>query len=90
MIESAAGSEIGPSPVVLVYLGFLGAQEMGLGAQAPFANPQAWISLVKKHSSTLFPEEIWNNQWDLHGQAFFPLIRSINCPLNVPIAGVIP
>ena len=74
-------------PVVLVYLGFLGANEMGLGA---FANDGTWTRRVMEHSSTLFPAEIWNRPWDLHGQAFFPLIRSIHCPLIVPIAGVIP
>ena len=70
-------------PVVLIYLGFLGAEEMRAPSQVPFTGAEQWTDLVKEHSSALFPEEIWNTRWDLHGRAFFPLIRSIECSLNV-------
>jgi hypothetical protein len=72
-------------PVVLVYLGFLGAEEMGLGA---LANDGEWTRLVMEHSSPLFPAEIWNRPWDIQGQTYFPLIRSTNCPLDHPILEV--
>lgn len=46
-------------PVILVYLGFLNAQEMG----TPFASRDEWQALVKEHSRLLFPpEQVWG-QW---------------------------
>jgi hypothetical protein len=68
-------------PVVLVYLGFLEAEEMGDKGK-PFANHSEWEQLVKSHSSPLFPPEVWNRRWTVNGQPFIPLIRSLDQPLN--------
>ena len=40
-------------PIVLVYLGFLGATEMKDNGQ-PLADAGAWESIVKRHSQVLF------------------------------------
>jgi len=72
-------------PVILVYLGFLNAGEMEKGkSQKPFASHDEWVSLVKSHSRPLFPEEVWNERYFVHGQAFIPLLRSVDIPFDRP------
>lgn len=73
-------TELGIS-VVLAYLGFLGAEEMrrpaknGIG-QTPFSTPQDWESLVRNHSRSLAPPDIWNRPHRVTGKLLMPLIRS--------------
>ncbi len=67
-------------PVVLVYLGFLNADEM-VDKGRPFASHQDWENLVKAHSETLISVAMWNQRWDCDGQALVPLIRTIQQPL---------
>lgn len=62
-------------PVVLVYLGFLNADEMqdrGL----PFTSHEQWEKLVASQSQTLFPEAVWGKAWSVNGTELIPLIRS--------------
>lgn len=68
-------------PVILVYLGFLGAEEM----QTPFKDHAEWESLVKSYSHPLFPTEVWDRQWIIHGQPFVPRIRSSDMRYDGPI-----
>lgn len=68
-------------PVVLVYLGFLRAEEMGDRGK-PFADYSEWEQLVKAHSESLFPSDVWGHRWVVNGQSFIPLIRSIEHPLT--------
>ena len=75
-------------PVILVYLGFLGAEEMRSGKKdKPFADHTEWNQLVRAHCKPLFPETIWNKQWVLHNQPFIPLIQSMEIPYDKPITG---
>jgi len=74
-------AEIGV-PVILVYLAFLDAAEMGTNGQTPLASDDQWARLVTGHSEPLFPSTVWNHSWTLHGQPFIPLIRSATVPLN--------
>lgn len=67
-------------PVVLVYLGFLRASEMGDRGE-PLADAADWRSLVTNHSQALFPESVWDRRWTCGGQPLIPLIRSIEIPL---------
>ena len=68
-------------PVVLVYLGFLKAEEMrDIGR--PLEDGAEWCSLVKEHSRHLFCDDIWNRRWNVRGQAFIPLIRTYNQPFS--------
>jgi hypothetical protein len=64
-------------PVILTYLGFLDCEEMGGGAdQRPIVNQSDWQQLVESHSQPLFPQEVWNKEWQVHGQSFIPLVRT--------------
>jgi hypothetical protein len=70
-------------PVILVYLGFLKADEMADGGKRkPFTTAAEWDALVRSHSASLFPAGVWNQPWALHGQRFVSLIRSVEWPLN--------
>ncbi len=66
-------------PVLLVYLGFLNANEMEDKGQ-PFDNHKQWENLVKSQSRQIIDPEIWNNKWIIHQQIFVPLIRSTDIP----------
>jgi hypothetical protein len=75
-------TELG-KPVILIYLGFLGCNEMRDGtSQSPIASKDDWQQTVEAHSRSLFPREVWNREWCLHGQTFIPLIRSCDQPLG--------
>ncbi len=67
-------------PVVLVYLGFLNANEMSDQGK-PLADAADWESVVKHHSQALFPAAVWGQRWTGGGQPLVPLIRSIEVPL---------
>jgi hypothetical protein len=69
-------------PVVLVYLGFLGASEMRDKKSNPFADAAEWETVVKRHSQALFPAEVWGQRWTFGGHPFIALIRSREVPLN--------
>ncbi len=73
-------------PVVLVYLGFLRAEEMRKGReQTPFNSYAEWEGLVKSHSQPLFPAGVWGRQWVIHGQPFVPRICSIKTRYDGPM-----
>ena len=65
-------------PVVLVYLGFLKAGDMSKAGELPFADAGAWEALVKTHSESLFPAEVWERRWSVRGTPFIPIIRSLD------------
>ncbi len=62
-------------PTILIYLGFLNAGEMK-DQGTPFSDHSAWDALVRAHSATLFPDEVWNRKYSVNGIPFIPLIRS--------------
>jgi hypothetical protein len=62
-------------PVVLVYLGFLNAEEMK-DRGIPFENHEQWKHLVESQSQTLFPTAVWGKAWSVNGVELIPLIRS--------------
>lgn len=65
-------------PVVLVYLGFLKANDMSKAGEVPFADAGAWEALVRSHSAPLFPGQVWDRRWSVNGVSFIPLIRSLD------------
>lgn len=71
-------------PVILVYLGFLNAQEMR-DQGTPFTSADEWQSLVKEHSRSLFPEKIWDHWVPCHA-GFVPCIRSLELRYDAPMA----
>ena len=62
-------------PVVLVYLGFVKADEMK-DRGVPFDNHEQWKQLVEAQSQTLFPNTVWGKAWGVNGTELIPLVRS--------------
>lgn len=59
-------------PVVLVYLGFLNAYEMG----QPFPNHAAWERCLLEYAEGCVPRTAWNSRIMVNGTPLIPLIRS--------------
>jgi hypothetical protein len=68
-------------PVVVIYLGFLNALEMDDRGK-PFGTHAEWESLVRDHSKSLFPDEVWGRRSPLNGVPLIPLIRSTAVALD--------
>lgn len=68
-------------PVVLIYLGFLGCDDMAKDS-AVIAGDGEWEQLVRAHSAPIVPPDIWNQSWRVHERAFVPLIRTVSVPLQ--------
>ena len=68
-------------PVILVYLGFISANEM----TGPFSSASEWEQLVKAHSAPLFPERVWNQPHTVSQQPFVLLICSTQIDHDKPI-----
>jgi hypothetical protein len=65
---------------VLVYLGFLRAEEMrdqGL----PFADRDQWDHLVRTHSKDIAPATVWGKPLLVNGTPFQAKISSLEVPL---------
>jgi len=60
-------------PVVLVYLGFLNADEM----QNPFLDAQSWDSAVRHYARDFVPESVWDSLLMIDDTPVYPLIRSM-------------
>ncbi len=65
-------------PVILVYLGFLDASEMPV----PLRDHEDWERLVRRHSSSLFPSDVWGHPMSINGHTLVPLIKSMRVPLS--------
>jgi len=62
-------------PVILVYLGFLNAEEMRDQGE-PFASAMKWEDCVRSHSNGIIPKSAWESRIVLSGGTLTPLIRS--------------
>ena len=71
-------------PVVLIYLGYLRAQEMN-DRGVPLADNADWKQLVENHSAELMPAGVWNERWTVNGTPLIPLIRSVEISHAQPI-----
>jgi len=69
-------------PVILVYLGFLQAAEMG-GA---FANHAAWRECLIEHARDVAPVDVWDRQRPAGSSWFVPTIRSARISAVVKVA----
>lgn len=73
-------------PVILIYLGFLKADEMRKGReQTPFDSHAEWEGQLKAFSEPLFPVWVWDREWTIHGQSFVPRICSIETGYDGPM-----
>jgi hypothetical protein len=62
-------------PVVLVYLGFLGAQEMS-DQGSPFGSAEVWENAFRAYAAGVAPDEAWGKRVDCGGAPLWFLIRS--------------
>ncbi len=70
-------------PVVLLYLGFLNAEEM----KAPFRTEDDWACALKDHARGIVDDSCWGNRLDVNGTPFWPLIRSRAIDLSLSTGG---
>lgn len=61
-------------PVVLVYLGFLNADEM----PSPFPTADSWNNAVRTYSSSIIPDNAWESKLMVDKTPFYPIIRSLD------------
>jgi len=64
------------TPVVLLYLGFLDAQEMGDGSRILLKDHDQWHRCLLARSKGTIPEEVWDRTFDVHGTPLTILIGS--------------
>ncbi len=67
-------------PVVLVYLGFLNASEMGKTA---FATPEQWKQSLLTCAKDCVPTHAWDTTIDINGVPLIPLVRSSEVNVRV-------
>jgi hypothetical protein len=76
-------------PVVLVYLGFTGAEEMKKDG-APIRDDEHWSDVIDNYSRGLVPADIWDKQLDVGGTPLIALKRTLAISLKGRIAGTAP
>lgn len=71
-------------PVVLVYLGFLNADEM----PNPFPSAGAWCDAVREYSNGIVPDGVWESKVMVGDTPIYPIIRSLDFQwVSSPSAG---
>jgi len=71
-------------PVVLVYLGFLNANEMSKAGQSAFATHEAWVSRVLEYAGGTIPPEAWRLSIVApEGASFRAVLRSVQVDFDV-------
>ena len=74
-------------PVVLLYLGFLNADDM-TPHDALFRSKDDWARALRDHARGVVDDSCWGNRLDVDGTPFRPLIRAIQLDTHsVPIIG---
>jgi hypothetical protein len=76
-------------PVVLIYLGFLHAEEMrdqGL----PLDSAEIWERLVRDHSQGIVPRSVWDHVISIQGTPVRAVIRSMEFDLPGATASLVP
>ncbi|MCI0775610.1 MAG: hypothetical protein J4O01_03980 [Chloroflexi bacterium] len=65
-------------PVILVYLGFLNADDMAERGQTTFKSDSEWDEAVRDYGSGIVPDEAWTKKLDIDGTPFIPIIRAMD------------
>lgn len=68
-------------PVVLVYLGFLDAQDM---PKPRFSDKAGWERDLKEHCAGIVDNNCWDKKWNVAGMPLIPLIRVFKQPFAGP------
>lgn len=71
-------------PVILIYLGFINANEM-IDRGQPFSTHQDWYDSLVGYSKGIVPSEVWEKRWDITGTPLIPLIRTVDVNVNTKI-----
>ncbi len=69
-------------PVILLYLGFVGAMDMA-DQGASFADLEDWRRHVVAHSDHLFSRGVWGRRWKVNSQSFIPIMAACEQDLGV-------
>jgi hypothetical protein len=64
-------------PVILVYLGFLNAEEM-VDQGKPFNSTDEWDDIIRSHASGIVPDRVWNMKLEINGTPMYALIRTVD------------
>jgi hypothetical protein len=72
-------------PVVLVYLGFLEADQMSAG---PFRTADEWQQCVQAHTTGTVLEDVWRKRLPVGGSCVVPLIRAARVSAQVARTGL--
>ena len=67
-------------PVILLWLGFLNAEEMRDRGK-PFGSPDEWLYAVLNYAKGVVPDDVWGRAIEVNGTPFLPLIRSLSVDL---------
>ena len=70
-------------PVVLVYLGFLNAEEMAHRGR-PFGSVCEWEGVVREQARGIVPDAAWDRRLDMDGTPIIPLIRTMALLWSAP------
>jgi hypothetical protein len=68
-------------PVVLIYLGFIGAEEMRSEGK-PFADATNWERVIRDHAKGIVPDRAWDESVLVETTPMRALIRSIDLYLD--------
>ena len=69
-------------PVILVYLGFLHADEMRARHSRPLSSPEDWVDAVRTHTDGVVDAACWETTLEVDGTPLRPMIRSVAQPLR--------
>jgi hypothetical protein len=75
------------TPVVLVYLGFLNANEMEGSGRVLLRSHLQWRNCVVSKSAAVVPENAWDRTFEVNGTALTVLIRSAIVSVNSEVFG---
>lgn len=64
-------------PVVLIYLGFLNAEEMS-NRGTPFKTAKDWETCLRKYAAPYVPDDVWGTTFTVGKTPVIPLIRSLD------------
>lgn len=64
-------------PVILVYLGFLNAEEM-VDLGEPFHSADEWGDVIRSHVHGIVPDHVWNMRLEINGTPMCVLIRAVD------------
>jgi hypothetical protein len=64
-------------PVLLVYFGFLNAEEMADQGE-PFHSTDEWSDVIRSHAHGIVPDHAWNTRLEINGTPMCALIRAVD------------